>query len=241
MLPSLGGASPILIAPPKDEQVYERLRRAIVEGRVMPGQELAVANLAVELGVSRIPVMRACQRLIGEGFLETNARRSVVVAPLTDARVVEEFTLLDALECMAVRVAAEAGSRGHIVARWQRINATMARHMDDDTPDACAAGNLEFHAAVWDSLSSPYVRNLVALIWDHLEPARQLATVNTPWERSGSVAEHQAICDAVLRGDPAAAEAAVRAHRQNHVTRVRATLRQRDQSDQRHAGSSKSL
>jgi DNA-binding GntR family transcriptional regulator len=168
--------------------------------------------------------MRACQRLIGEGFLETNARRTVVVAPLTDARVVEEFSMLDHLESLAVRTAAAAETRARTAARWQRINQSMAQHIKEETPDACAAANLAFHTAIWDSLRSPYVRNLVALVWDHLEPARQLATVDRPWDRTTSVAEHQAIVDAVAQGDPDAAEAAVRAHRRNHVTRVRAAL-----------------
>src|SRR5918912_2223449 len=91
-------------APPtKDKQVYGRLRRASVEGEVAPGQELPVANVAVQLGVSRIPVMRASQRLVGEGFLETNARRAMVVVPLTEGRVTAELSLLNDLECMAVR------------------------------------------------------------------------------------------------------------------------------------------
>ena len=41
-------------------------------GTLRPGQELVVTTIAAKLGVSRIPVMHACQRLIGEGFLVAN-------------------------------------------------------------------------------------------------------------------------------------------------------------------------
>jgi DNA-binding GntR family transcriptional regulator len=225
MLPTF---SAIAAQPTKDEQVYERLRRAIVDGHVIPGQELAVANVAVQLGVSRIPVMRACQRLIGEGFLETNARRAMVVVPLTEERVTEEFSLLNDLECMAVREAARHVTPATLK-RWQRLNAALGRAIDGPKESRIEA-NLTFHAALWDSLQSPYVRNLVALVWDHLEPARAASSQSGPWDHTASVREHQAIIDAVAARDAAAAEDAVRRHRQQTVDRALSFLRARDRS-----------
>jgi DNA-binding GntR family transcriptional regulator len=68
-----------------DERVYGELRRAIVNSHLQPGQELVVTTVAEQLGVSRIPVMHACQRLAGEGFLVANPRKSFVVAPMTES------------------------------------------------------------------------------------------------------------------------------------------------------------
>ncbi len=223
MFPSLGT---ITTAPTKDEQVYARLRRAIVDGHVAPGQELAVARVAVQFGVSRIPVMRACQRLIGEGFLETNARRNVVVVPLTGERVTEEFELLNALECMAVRAACEDHTPATVKA-WGRLNAALAEHDEEPSRLRTTAANRRFHMAMWRYLRSPYLLNLVGLVWDHLQPARAASASTGLYERDLSVREHQAIIDAVAQRDPAAAEAAVRAHRQNTINRVLLALRQR--------------
>jgi DNA-binding GntR family transcriptional regulator len=217
--------SAIPAPPTKDEQVYERLRRAIVEGEVAPGQELPVASVAVQLGVSRIPVMRACQRLVGEGFLETNARRAMVVVPLTEERVTEEFSLLNDLECMAVREAVRHATSATLK-RWQRLNDALAKAIGGPRT-ARVEANLRFHAALWDSLQSPYVRNLVGLVWDHLEPARNAASQAGPWDHNLSTREHQAVIDAVARRDAPAAEAAVRRHRQQTVDRVLAFLHSR--------------
>lgn len=225
MLPTF---SAIAAQPTKDELVYERLRRAIVDGQVVPGQELAVANVAVQLGVSRVPVMRACQRLIGEGFLETNARRAMVVVPLTEERVTEEFSLLNDLECMAVREAVRHVTPATLK-RWQRLNAALAKAVDGPRAPRIEA-NVAFHAALWDSLQSPYVRSLAALVWDHLEPARAASSQTGPWDHTASVREHQAIIDAVAARDAATAEDAVRRHRQQTVDRALSFLRARDRS-----------
>ena len=51
-------------------QVYEGLRRAILEGRLRPGQRIpSTRGLAVELGVSRLPVLTAYDQLLHEGYL----------------------------------------------------------------------------------------------------------------------------------------------------------------------------
>src|SRR5688500_10696935 len=76
-------------SPTMDEQVYSQLRAAVLKGDLKPGEEVVVSSVAGQLGVSRIPVMHACQRLIGEGFLMANPRRSVVVTPLTESRIRE--------------------------------------------------------------------------------------------------------------------------------------------------------
>src|ERR687885_1012126 len=159
MLPTFNA---IATPPTKDEQVYERLRRAIVEGEVAPGQELPVANVAVQLGVSRIPVMRACQRLVGEGFLETNARRAMVVVPLAEERVNEEFSLLNDLECTAAREAVRHATTATLNG-WQRLNDELAKAVRG-ARTARVEANFRFHVALWDSLQSPYVRNLVGLV-----------------------------------------------------------------------------
>jgi GntR family transcriptional regulator/MocR family aminotransferase len=55
---------------PVYRQVFSGLRRAIVEGRMRPGQRLpSTRSLARELGVSRMPVLTAFEQLLHEGYV----------------------------------------------------------------------------------------------------------------------------------------------------------------------------
>ena len=55
---------------PIHRQVREGLRRAILEGMLRPGQRLpSTRALALDLGVSRLPVLSAYEQLLHEGYL----------------------------------------------------------------------------------------------------------------------------------------------------------------------------
>jgi GntR family transcriptional regulator/MocR family aminotransferase len=51
-------------------QIYDGLRRAILDGRLRPGQRIpSTRSLATDLGVSRLPVLSAYEQLLHEGYL----------------------------------------------------------------------------------------------------------------------------------------------------------------------------
>jgi GntR family transcriptional regulator/MocR family aminotransferase len=62
-------------------QLYDWFRRAIIDGRLRPGQRVPSSrSLAVELGVSRIPVLNAYEQLFAEGYFETLVGAGTYVA-----------------------------------------------------------------------------------------------------------------------------------------------------------------
>ena len=57
-------------AAPIFRQIYDGLRRAILDGRLRPGQRIpSTRALATDLGVSRLPVLSAYEQLLHEGYL----------------------------------------------------------------------------------------------------------------------------------------------------------------------------
>jgi GntR family transcriptional regulator/MocR family aminotransferase len=71
-----GFLPPVAMDPDSDVPMYQQLsdwfRLAISGGQLRPGQRVpSTRSLAVELGISRIPVLGAYEQLQAEGFLET--------------------------------------------------------------------------------------------------------------------------------------------------------------------------
>src|SRR5438309_2049619 len=63
-------------------QIYNALQAAILEGLIRPGQRIpSTRGLAIELGVSRLPVVTAYEQLLHEGYLEGRVGSGTYVSP----------------------------------------------------------------------------------------------------------------------------------------------------------------
>jgi GntR family transcriptional regulator/MocR family aminotransferase len=70
-------------------QIYEALRLSIVEGRLQRGQRVPSTRLlALEVGVSRLPVLNAYAQLRAEGYLQAKPNSGTIVA----TTLPDEFT-----------------------------------------------------------------------------------------------------------------------------------------------------
>jgi len=212
-------------SPTRDELVYASLRKAIIDGSLAPGQEVVVTTVAAQLGVSRVPVMHACQRLVGEGFLVANPRRSVTVAPLTEDRIREGNAVLAALECLALeQVIARATDTD--LERWERLNDAVRAFRRPPGSLEINLPDYTFHATLWEAAGMPYLLQQIRLVFDHNEPARALGRLHHDPSRSS--AEHDELLGAIRRRDVVAAQKAMRTHRTHGSERAIAALQERE-------------
>lgn len=75
------------------EDVYRRLRDAIMNGELQPGERLRDYELAEDLGTSKTPVRHALARLTEVGLVEMQRNRFTRVAPLDLDRIRDAIAL----------------------------------------------------------------------------------------------------------------------------------------------------
>lgn len=85
-------------------RAYEQVRKAIMEGRLAPGQVVSQVQLAAELDISRTPLREALRQLQSEGLLEGDFNRRVRVAMLTVEDLEQVAAMRIALEALGVRL-----------------------------------------------------------------------------------------------------------------------------------------
>jgi len=91
------------------ERAVEKLREAILSGRI-PGPQALTERLVVEtLGMSRTPVRAALQTLANEGLLSYEPHRGYSVRQITAESVVGAYQVRGVLEGLACSQLAEAG------------------------------------------------------------------------------------------------------------------------------------
>lgn len=69
------------------DNIYELLRKRIIQFDLLPGETLSENNLAAELGASRSPVRDALSRLVDEGCVVVYPQRGTQVSLISLARV----------------------------------------------------------------------------------------------------------------------------------------------------------
>jgi DNA-binding GntR family transcriptional regulator len=185
------------------EEVYERLRSLMSQGRLRPGKYLDLNALARQIGISRTPLRDALLRLECEGFVEIHNRKGVRVAPLTLTVIRDIYEIVGALESAALRSVA-ARITPDIVARMEELDREMVRALDKLDFDRFYAANLKFHDSFLLLSENAELVRWVHTLKQRLYDFPRLKGFLPEWERA-SVEEHQAIVRFLKTGSVAAA------------------------------------
>ncbi len=108
------------------EDATARIRRAIVAGEVMAGAALSEDGLAVQLGVSRVPVREALIQLEQEGLVEFDQRGRCRVRTFTEEDLEELYSMRCTLEVMAARLVAKRITKADVQALEGMIHEQQA-------------------------------------------------------------------------------------------------------------------
>ncbi len=188
-------------------EVYEVIRRSIVEGEMRPNERLIEAELAERLDVSRTPVRDSMMRLAADGLV-ISRRRGWVVREHSPEEIRDIYEVRAALEGYAARLTAERASEAEIE-EIVRIHETYNAQLESTTRDHLLEHNDEFHNAVIAAsknarLADQIVRNS-SFYFVH-----RIAGFWSDDEVRVSIAGHQELVDALIARDPDAAERAAR-------------------------------
>ena len=177
--------------------VYERIRDAIVDGTIVPGEIVSENQLAADFGTSRTPVREALHRLEIEALVE-RLPRGVRVRETSPDEIIDIYDVRITLEGAAARAAAERATE----LDRRRLRATQdAMIATGSDSRERAAVNRQFHEAIWAASHSPTLVDLLHRLNVHLVryPTTTL-TGNDRWE--AVLREHEELLDAINSRDP---------------------------------------
>ena len=139
------------------DYVSDSLRRSILNGDLVGGTRLSLAEVASTFDVSTTPVREALRELSFEGLVKIDSYRGGVVNPVTREDVEEIVRIRQLLEPTAAREAVE-GMTPEILGQAEAILIEMAA---SDSWDVWVQGNRSFHQKIYEAAAS---RRLVAVI-----------------------------------------------------------------------------
>ncbi len=192
------------------EETYETLRQQILSGRLAPGSRLVVPTLAKELETSATPINEALAALDRERLVSYSPRRGYSVSTVTPDMTDEIYTVREAVEALAVRVATTR-SDPKLVQRLGEILEEAGVAVEKGQADVFGMLDLAFHRSIWEATGSPLIERISELVEGQIRLL--VATgARAPGRMPVAHAEHKRIYKAIVRGKSENAESAIRAH-----------------------------
>lgn len=222
-------------------QVSEALRREIESGAFQPGERLpSEAALTQVHLVSRTVIREAIAILRSDGLVETRKgagvfaldpaqrRRDTPFSELNTGRISEAIELLEMRSAFEIRSASLAAVRRSnaqldaIVRNHEEVGACIARGAPTREAD------FQFHFAIAEATQNTRFPQFLTLIRDGIMPIAQLSETAGQQKAAPNPylqQEHGAIVGAIMDGDAAAAEAAMKLHLDGSLRRYHEILR----------------
>lgn len=155
--------------PALHTSIYDELRRRLITGKIFPGVSLSTRGLAMEMGVSQMPVRDALSRLAAEGAIQIRAQRRIEVAEMTANRFSDLLGCRLLLEPEAA-VAALPYINKSGLKRLKEIDARLDEAIEKGDVMGYMECNFHFHFAIYEANKRPALNRLIEAVWLQFGP-----------------------------------------------------------------------
>lgn len=142
------------------DDVFRRLRDAIVDCTFLPGEQLKDGDLAEWLGVSRTPVREALLRLAASGLVIAKPGRSTTVSAIDPKAVRDARDVVAAMHVLAVRETAGNLSDAEL-GRMRAANRRFAEALDAGDIGTAMNADEEFHRVPVTALGNDAIASVL--------------------------------------------------------------------------------
>ena len=196
--------------------VAEKLRFAILNGEIKPGEWLRQERLATEYNVSQMPIREALKDLSAEGLVEHVPYRGVRVIEFSLDDIADLYACRGFLEGLAAQAAAENITPQEL-AELKRVLAQMKAYLINEAYPEYNGSNRRFHQIIIDASRRKYLIRMLTQMWDAFPSMlwgnyALTADLPLPTRDQVDIAEHEALIAALEQRDGEQAQAIARRH-----------------------------
>jgi len=194
-------------------QIYEKIRQDILDGKYTKGQSLVEQKLATEFGVSRTPIRDVLKQLELDGLVESIPNRGVFVLGITQEDIKHIYAIRQRIEGLAALWAAEKMTSEELKT-LENIYNLMEFYTAKEDVDQIAQLNTDFHEVIFKAAKSKYLKNILSNFQAYIQWARYVS-LKVPGRLEAALAEHKTILEAFRNKDGVLAEKAIMEHVDN--------------------------
>ncbi len=192
------------------DELEARLREAIFNGRLQPGDRIVEYKVAREMGVGQNSVREALIVLEQQGLVTRLPNKGAVVTKLSPKAMEQIYLVRIELEGMAVKFAKQHMRLTDVDELQKKIEEMRTAARNDDRVSFCRA-DFEFHRRLWESSGNPYLVKALDSIAAPQFSYVLIESFRVPGEDMLMLAEqHQQMLDLIKNESAEAAAAGVK-------------------------------
>jgi DNA-binding GntR family transcriptional regulator len=200
--------------------VAERLRDAILNSELSPGQHLREEQISESLEVSRGPVRDAFLILEREGLVTLSRHRGATVVQLSVEDFGEVYSLRSVIEELAVRLAIRRRDEADLQALEQSLADLRTGMKRKITEQVAAQLDVNFHDNIFRAAHHERLYRSWSSIRMQVHWFLLLRTVASQDWREGMIQRHSAILELIRAGDEPGAVTAIGEHIRDAYNRI---------------------
>lgn len=212
------------------DMVYQRLEQCILEKQWLPGEKIPAENtLAQQLGVSRVTVRSALQRLASMGLVETRQGGGTYIKKQAEGEALQLLKpyllqtrpdvkyFLEYRLAMEPEIAAMAAERA-TPQQLEQIRGHLARYLEavgNGDPGSIRFHDSQLHYAIAVASENPLIIQIYEIIKDIY--SSNLNQIVSDVGTKAGIRYHRKIVDAIAMGNSADARTYMRKHLEETV------------------------
>ena len=192
------------------EQVFDRLRGAIIRGDISSEGRLVESRIAELLGISRTPVREALFKLEKEGLIKRLPGGGFSVVDLTEEELEETFGIRSVLESYAARLGAIKYKEGELEPLEEKVR-EFQYQLDNGNMEQLLSINTQFHDMLYALSRSPRLIRMINELRDQIFRFRKIILR----KRETAIIsnnDHREMIEAMKKRDADRVESLVRDH-----------------------------
>lgn len=145
-----------------DEDITNKIRKAIIKGDFQPGEKLVQDDLAKTYGVSRMPIREALKKLEYEGLVIHEPYKGAFIREVSKDSVIENYYLRSELEKLALLKSYPYYRKSDL----PKLNYLLKKMKETDEANKFIEYNIAFHSALIDKCPWEKLKIFIQNLWD---------------------------------------------------------------------------
>jgi len=200
------------------EQVYSKIKAAILNGELSPGERIVQEDLTKQLKVSRTPVREALQRLKTEGLVTVKPFHGAMVFQVSIQELSEIYDIRIQIERYAIQKTFPLLTKEEIQ-ELDKMNLLVRQGHPDHL--ALMEYDRNFHYLLCAKGVCDYILQVLNGLWNQCDPYKSLY-IRNPDNVETMISEHETIVKCLKNRDFRGVDRAVTRHLDDVVDKISA-------------------